>query len=71
MSTIHTVNTICPRCGHQIPNDKTPGAYMGAMSRKDNQTEVCSPCGTEEAILQFSGFDLDSEDWPIEPSTGR
>lgn len=65
-----TSNTLCPRCLHQIPNDKTPGAYMGAMSRKDNQTEVCSACGTEEALIQFSGGDLATEVWPIVPTEG-
>jgi hypothetical protein len=38
---------------------------MGAMSRKDNLTEVCSACGTEEAMIQFSGGDLSEEEWPV------
>lgn len=58
-------NTTCPRCLHQIPNDKTPGAYMGAVSRRDNKTEVCSACGTEEAMIQFGGGSLDDEQWPL------
>ena len=41
---------ICPRCGHFIPNDETPGKYCGAVSRKDNKTEVCSACGLLEAF---------------------
>lgn len=49
-----------------IPNDKQPGAYMGAISRRDNKTEVCSACGTEEAMLQFGGGDLSAEVWPLE-----
>lgn len=44
---------ICPRCGHYIPNDVTPGEYPGAISRWDNKTEVCSQCGTDEALLQY------------------
>lgn len=40
---------ICPRCQNYIPNNETPGAYMGALSRVDNKTEICSPCGEEEA----------------------
>lgn len=62
-------NTDCPRCGHQIPNDKTPGAYPGALSRTDNTTEVCSACGTHEALQQFSSADRSCTpitQWPVE-----
>ena len=41
---------ICPRCGHFIPNDETPGKYCGAVSRRDNLTEICSACGMREAF---------------------
>jgi hypothetical protein len=44
---------ICPSCDGFIPNNETPGAYMGAISRKDNKTEICSACGTREALLPF------------------
>lgn len=43
----------CPNCGGFIPNDETPGAYRGALSRKDNKTEICSACGTNEALLEW------------------
>lgn len=49
---------ICPRCGGFIPNDAMPGAYPGALSRTDNKTEVCSDCGTDEALEQFFGDGL-------------
>jgi len=45
----------CPRCGGGIPNSVVPGAYPGALSRYDNLTEVCSQCGTDEAMSNF-GF---------------
>lgn len=45
---------ICPRCGHFLPNDMTPGAYPGALSRWDNETEICSRCGQQEAFLDFA-----------------
>ena len=45
----------CPSCGGFIPNNETPGAYMGALSRKDNKTEICSSCGTKEAIEDYLG----------------
>lgn len=48
----------CPRCGGFIPNDAMPGAYPGALSRTDNKTEVCSDCGTDEALEQFFGDGL-------------
>lgn len=43
---------ICPRCG------KTYTGYP-ATSRFDNKTEICSDCGTDEAMVQFSGGKLD------------
>jgi len=44
---------ICPRCFGFIPNNEKPGAYMGAISRRDNKTEICSACGTAEAMEDF------------------
>ena len=46
----------CPRCTHFIPNDDTPGAYPGAVSRLDDSTVICSDCGVEEALLQYQGI---------------
>ena len=45
----------CPRCGGFIPNNKTPGAYPGALSRTDNSTYVCSECGRIEAAEDAGG----------------
>ena len=53
----------CPRCGHYIPNDENPGAYPGAMSRTDNKTEVCSPCGQAEALEDFLAEVTPQEEW--------
>ncbi len=36
----------CPRC------DKTYTGYP-ALSRRDNKTDICSNCGTEEALYDF------------------
>ena len=41
---------ICPICYSYIPNNQTPGAYPGALARYDNETEICSECGTAEAL---------------------
>lgn len=49
------INLICPRCGHFVPTDERPGEYPGALSRYTElgSIEVCSACGTDEAMLQF------------------
>lgn len=44
---------VCPTCGGYIPNNREPGAYPGALSRKDNKTEICSACGTAEALAGY------------------
>lgn len=41
---------VCPICKGGIPNDQAPGMYPGAISRRDNKTEICSNCGTVEAM---------------------
>jgi len=40
----------CPICGGYIPNAEHRGKYPGAMSRFDNETEICSLCGSAEAL---------------------
>lgn len=40
----------CPRCGGGVPNDAAQGEYPGALSRFDNETMICSGCGTAEAF---------------------
>lgn len=45
---------ICPLCRGWIPNNETPGAYSGAISRRDNKTEICSACGTVEALVDYA-----------------
>ena len=44
---------VCPSCNGYIPNNDTPGAYPGALSRKDNTTYICSSCGMNEAMEAF------------------
>lgn len=43
----------CPRCKGGIPNDARRGEYMGALSRRDNETIICSACGDAEAMDDF------------------
>ena len=49
-----TNQPICPICSGFIPNNETPGAYAGAISRTDNKTEICSACGNREALEDFA-----------------
>ena len=42
-------NRECPRC-------KKKFSGYPALSRVDNETEICSDCGVEEAIEQFIQF---------------
>lgn len=49
---------ICPRCFGYIPNNFEIGKYAGAISRRDNKTEICSACGIFEA---FEDFDAHQE----------
>lgn len=44
---------VCPKCSGYIPSNENPGAYPGAISRADNKTEICSACGTNEALADF------------------
>lgn len=63
-----SVPKTCPRCSTHdwIPNNKTPGAYMGALSRADNKTEICSACGEDEALKDFfEGGCEPVEAWPV------
>jgi hypothetical protein len=50
-----------------VPNNDHPGAYPGALSRADNETEVCSACGTDEALGAFlDGYIAPVDTWPVE-----
>ena len=55
----------CPRCLGGVPNEEMRGQYPGALSRTDNLTEVCSNCGTMEAIEQMGGVLYRQADWPL------
>jgi RNA polymerase subunit RPABC4/transcription elongation factor Spt4 len=45
------VDDICPTCGGDVPNTEHKGEYPGALSRVDNETEICSACGLREALM--------------------
>lgn len=58
---------ICPRCNDNfIPTNEHPGQYPGALSRADNKTEICSACGTEEALEDlYKGGCAQTSQWPV------
>jgi rRNA maturation protein Nop10 len=64
---IKAKDNICPRCGGGVPNDAHKGKYPGALSRVDNMTEICSSCGTDEAITQMlnGGLLQPISMWPL------
>jgi len=43
-----TNKQICPRCKSELEG-------VPALSRKDNQTHICSNCGVSEAVEDFTG----------------
>jgi hypothetical protein len=51
----------CPRCLGSIPNEAYKGQYPGALSRTDNSTEICSDCGSEEALSEL----ISQDQWPV------
>lgn len=64
---------ICPRCEGYIPSNDAPGAFPGALSRTDNETEICSQCGVEEALIvrtPKSEWPVTKSEWPVTLSSG-
>jgi len=45
----------CPRCSGSIPNEVMRGRYPGALSRRHAGVEICSACGTSEALADWFG----------------
>lgn len=43
-------NTVCPICEGAVPSEEHKGRFPGALSRFDNNEEICSACGTAEAM---------------------
>ena len=39
----------CPTCGDEI-------VEYPALSRRDNKTHICSPCGLREAMNDWQGW---------------
>ena len=70
---------LCPRCGGLIPSNAQWGEYPGAISRhlfehiggnfldssNDRYLEVCSDCGVEEAIIDYTHDQTPVDIYPI------
>jgi hypothetical protein len=48
------VKELCPRCKVDYFDTKGIKAKHPALSRRDNKTNICSSCGVEEALFDFS-----------------
>jgi len=46
-------NEFCPICDGAVPSEEHKGQFPGALSRFDNNEEVCSLCGMAEAMTPF------------------
>jgi hypothetical protein len=53
------MSVFCPRCGQPTMR---PIEAMNALSRRDNKTHICSPCGSAEATLDFFRIQHGSSD---------
>jgi RNA polymerase subunit RPABC4/transcription elongation factor Spt4 len=62
-------NHICPRCQGPVPSAEHIGEYPGALSRTDNETEVCSACGTDEAFENAFGRETEMDGLPVRVHT--
>ena len=65
-ATIHVIPAhTCPRCSCGIPNDANRGRYIGALSRRHRFVEICSDCGTAEALDDYFEADQFEFAWWI------
>jgi hypothetical protein len=62
---------VCPRCGGEVPEPGRRGQYRGALSRTDQRTEICTPCGIDEAYEQAAGALRPQSAWPVPASSPR
>ena len=46
MANPNRIPWTCPRCKKETTD-------FPALSRRDNKTEICSKCGTEEALIDL------------------
>ncbi len=60
------VSKTCRRCGRVARWNDPFHRGVGALSRIDNKTMICSDCGVDEAMENFfEGTITPMSDWPI------
>lgn len=57
---------MCPRCGTYPVYTDGFHRGIGARSRTDDKTQICSDCGVEESYENFIGILVPRSEWPIE-----
>lgn len=61
---------LCPRCDK--PRLRIDRPALNALSRTDNSSHVCSPCGGDEAGRDFAGLaPIPPNEWPITEEATR
>lgn len=70
MEDLQTI--LCPRCElrrytpYGFGLRATDEAPYPALSRMDNETYICSPCGNEEGMRDYTGEPpIPPSEWPI------
>ena len=60
------VSKTCKRCGQVARYNDPFHRGVGAISRLDNRTMICSDCGLDEAMEDFFGAGITPmSEWPI------
>lgn len=57
---------VCVRCGTVPRQNDAFHRGVGALSRADNKTEICSDCGLDEAMQDWQrGGCTPKSEWPV------
>ncbi len=71
---MEAATVLCPRCeanrytpyGTDVDITVEEVAPYPALSRMDNKTYICTPCGNDEAMRDFFGGNpIPPDEWPI------
>ena len=67
MNEVERIARKCPMCGREYTD-------RPALSREDNETEICPDCGIREALEKTFALDKEAQDkilWAIHKAEGR
>lgn len=67
-----TDDKTCPRCGGTADRARKGAGFPrpGALSRWDNHTEVCSKCGSDEALIAWAAGSPQAAQRALNPVLG-